>query len=162
MRGVVLFLAGLVVGSVMMQPTAAQQPNSGTGLKLNHVGLNVKDFEETVNFYTKTMGFREAFTLRGPDGKPSLSYIQISRETFLELAPAAADRPAGLTHFGLQADDVNATLKRLREEGVKIDDPRVSRTNTMLTALLDPNGVRFEIAQLPPDSLPRKAMESWK
>ena len=162
MRGVALFIAGLLVGTVMMQSGAAQQSNINTGLKLNHVGLNVKDFEESLNFYTKTMGFREAFTLRGPDGKPSLSYIQISRETFLELAAAGPDRPAGLTHFSLQADDVNATVKRLRESGVKIDDARVSRTNTLLTAVMDPNGVRFEIAQLPPDSLPRKAMESWK
>ena len=162
MRGVALFLAGLIVGSVMMQPSAAQQPIRDTGLRLNHVGINVKDFEQTVNFYTKTMGFREAFTLRGADGKPNLSYIQISRDTFLELAPAGPDRPAGLTHFGLQAEDVNATVKKLREEDVKIDDPRVSRTSTLLTALIDPNGVRFEIAQLPPGSLPRKAMETWK
>ena len=162
MRGVAFFIAGLLAGTLLMQPGAAQQLKGDTGLKLNHVGLNVKDFEETVNFYTKTMGFREAFTLRGPDGKPNLSYIQISRDTFLELAPASADRPAGLTHFGLQSDDVNASVKRLRAEGVKIDDPRVSRTNTLLTAVIDPNGVRFEIAQLPPDSLPRKAMDSWK
>ena len=162
MRGVALFIAGLVVGTVMMQPSAAQQLSRDASLKLNHVGLNVKDFEESLNFYTKTMGFREAFTLRGPDGKPSLSYIQISRETFLELAAAGPDRPAGLTHFSLQSDDVNATVKRLREAGVKIDDARVSRTNTLLTAVIDPNGVRFEIAQLPLDSLPRKAMESWK
>jgi catechol 2,3-dioxygenase-like lactoylglutathione lyase family enzyme len=162
MRGVALFIAGLVVGTVMMQPSAAQQLSRDASLKLNHVGLNVKDFEESLNFYTKTMGFREAFTLRGPDGKPSLSYIQISRETFLELAAAGPDRPAGLTHFSLQADDVNATVKRLRESGVKIDDARVSRTNTLLTAVIDPSGVRFEIAQLPLDSLPRKAMESWK
>jgi lactoylglutathione lyase len=162
MRGVALFITGLVVGTVMMQPSAAQQLSRDASLKLNHVGLNVKDFEESLNFYTKTMGFREAFTLRGPDGKPSLSYIQISRETFLELAAAGPDRPAGLTHFSLQADDVNATVKKLRGSGVKIDDARVSRTNTLLTAVIDPNGVRFEIAQLPPDSLPRKAMESWK
>ena len=162
MRGVALFIAGLLVGTVMMQSGAAQQPNSGAGLKLNHVGLNVKDFDETVNFYTKTMGFREAFTLRGPDGKPGLSYIQISRDTFLELAPAGPDRPAGLTHFGIQADNVNAHVKRLREMGIKIDDPRVSRTSTLLTALFDPNGIRFELAELPADSLPRKAMNSWK
>ena len=162
MRGVALFIAGLLVGTVMMQSGAAQQSNINTGLKLNHVGLNVKDFQETLNFYTKTMGLREAFTLRGADGKPSLSYIQISRDTFLELAPAAADRPAGLTHFSFEAENVNATVKKLRELGVKIDDPRVSRTNTLLTAVLDPNGIRFEIAELPADSLPRKAIESWK
>jgi catechol 2,3-dioxygenase-like lactoylglutathione lyase family enzyme len=162
MRGVVLFIAGLIVGTLTMRPSAAQEFTPNTGLKLNHVGLNAKDFQETLNFYTKTMGFREAFTLRGPDGKPNLSYIQISRDTFLELAPAGADRPAGLTHFSFQADDVNATVERLRQLGVEIEDPRVSRTSTLLTAVLDPNGIRFEIAQLPEDSLPRKAMESWK
>src|SRR5437868_11030632 len=135
MRGVALFIAGLLAGTVLMQSGTAQQRNSEAGLKLNHVGLNVKDFQETLNFYTKTMGFREAFTLRGPDGKPTLSYIQISRETFLELAPAGPDRPAGITHFGIEAANVNAQVKRLRELGVKIDDPRVSRTNTLLTAV---------------------------
>jgi catechol 2,3-dioxygenase-like lactoylglutathione lyase family enzyme len=162
MRGLALFLCGLFVGTVMMQSGRAQRLDAAGELKLNHVGITAKDFQETVNFYTKTMGFREAFTLRGPDGKPSLSYIQISRDTFLEIAPASADRPAGLTHFGLEAADVNATVKKLRDEGVKIDDPRVSRTQTLLTAVIDPNGVRFEIAQLPPTSLPRKAIESWK
>jgi catechol 2,3-dioxygenase-like lactoylglutathione lyase family enzyme len=162
MRGVALFIAGLLAGTVLMQSGAAQKPSSDSGLKLNHVGFNVKDFQESLNFYTKTMGFREAFTLRGADGKPTLSYIQVSRDTFLELAPAGPDRPAGLTHFSFEAENVNATVKRLRESGVTIDDPRVSRTNTLLTAVLDPNQIRFEIAELPPDSLPRKAMESWK
>jgi len=162
MRGVLLFLAGLLVGTVLMQPGRAQRLDPSGELKLNHVGITAKNFEETINFYTKTMGFREAFTLRGADGKPNLSYIQISRETFLEIAPPSADRPAGLTHFGIEAADVNATVKKLREEGVKIDDPRSSRTQTLLTSVIDPNGVRFELAQLPPTSLPRKAIESWK
>lgn len=162
MRGVVFFLAGLLAGTVIMQPSRAQRLDAVGNLKLNHVGITAKDIGETIDFYTKTMGFREAFTLRGPDGKPSLSYIQISRDTFLEIAPASADRPTGLTHFGLEATDVSAAVKKLREEGVKIDDPRVSRTQTLLTSVIDPNGVRFEIAQLPPTSLPRKAIESWK
>lgn len=162
MRGAAIFIAGLIIGSVMMKSTAAQKIDVDRGLKLNHVGFNVKNFDESLNFYTKTMGFREAFTLRGADGKPALSYIQVSRETFLELAPASADRAAGLTHFSFEAPDVNATVTKLRAAGVKIEDARVSRTNTLLTSVIDPNGIRFEIAQLPPDSLPRKAMESWK
>ena len=39
------------------------------------------------------MGFREAFTIKNPEGKPVLAYLQITRDTFLELAPATADRP---------------------------------------------------------------------
>jgi len=162
MRGLLFFVAGAVFGAFLMQPGSAAQEEKGAGLRLNHVGISVKDFDETVSFFTKTMGFREAFALRGADGKPNLAYIQISRETFLELAPASGDRPAGLTHFGIQADNVNATVAMLRQSGIKIDDPRPSRTGTLLTALYDPNGVRFELAQLPPDSLVRKAMESWK
>ena len=161
MRGVLFFAAGAIFGAFLMQPTSAQEKKD-TGLRLNHVGFNVKDFDETVNFYTKTLGFREAFALKGADGKPNLAYIQISRETFLEIAPASAERPAGLTHFGIQADDVNATVAMVRQAGGKIDDAKPSRTGTLLTAMFDPNGIRFELAQLPPESLPRKAMENWK
>jgi catechol 2,3-dioxygenase-like lactoylglutathione lyase family enzyme len=162
MRGVAIFIAGLITGSVMMQTTAAQKPDMQRELKLNHVGFNVKNFDESLNFYTKTMGFQEAFTLRDADGKPTLSYIQVSRETFLELAPATAERAPGLTHFSFESPDVSATVTKLRSAGLKIEDARVSRTSTLLTSVMDPNGIRFEIAQLPPDSLPRKAMESWK
>jgi catechol 2,3-dioxygenase-like lactoylglutathione lyase family enzyme len=163
MRGLALFAAGLILGISLMQPTAAQESksSSSSGIKLNHVGMNVKNFEETLNFY-KTIGVREGFTLRDAEGKPTLAYIQISRETFLELAQATPERPAGITHFGLQADNVNTTIMKLRQAGVKVDDAKPSRTNTLLTAAFDPNGIRFEMAELTPESLPKKAMDAWK
>jgi len=76
----------------MMQPSAAQQKGS-KGLRLNHVGMYVKNFDESMNFYTKTMGFREAFSFNDKEGKPTLTYLQINRDTFLELAPATAVGP---------------------------------------------------------------------
>jgi hypothetical protein len=48
-RGVGLFVAGIIVGTVMMQPSAAQQ-NRSAGLRLNDVGIAVKDFQESLNF----------------------------------------------------------------------------------------------------------------
>jgi catechol 2,3-dioxygenase-like lactoylglutathione lyase family enzyme len=160
-RGFFLFAAGLVLGVSMMQVVSAQE-GKASGMRLNHVGLNAKDMDETLNFYTKTMGFHEAFALRDKDGKPTLAYVQISRETFLEIIPAGPDRPAGLTHFGIEAPNVNSDAARLRGEGVKIEDAKPSRTNSLLTSTIDPNGVRFELAALPPEALARKAMESWK
>ena len=159
MRGIALFAAGLVLGAFVVQPGAAQEGSAG--IKLNHVGMNVKNFDETLNFY-KSIGVREAFTLRDAEGKPTLAYLQISRETFMELAQATAERPAGLTHFGIEADDVKASVTRLGQTGVKVEDIRVSRTNTLLASAIDPNGIRFELAQLPADSLPRKAINAWK
>jgi len=161
MRGVVLFMAGTVFGIFATQPSAAPQEKVA-GLRLNHFGIYVKDFDESMNFYTKTMGFRVAFSLKDKDGKPTLAYLQINRDTFLELAPATADRPVGFSHAGLWADDLNTTVTLLRQRGVKMDDPRAAATNAPLTNMIDPNGVRLELLAYPPESLQRKAMESWK
>jgi len=160
-RGLALFGAGIVCGILMMQPSAAQS-DKGKGLRLNHVGLSVRNYDEAVNFYTKTMGFREAFTVRDKEGKPSITYIQISRETFIELAPASPGAPVGVTHFGIWADDINSTAADLRRAGAKVEDVRVGRTNAPLTNVTDPNGVRIELVELTPESLQRKAVDAWK
>ena len=161
LSGLALFMAGIVLGVFTTQPSAAPQ-EKGTGLNLNHFGIYVKDFDESMNFYTKTMGFRVAFLLKDKDGKPTIGYVQINRDTFLELAPATADRPVGLSHIGIWADDLNSTVTQLRQRGIKMDDPRVGSTKAPLTNVIDPNGVRLELLEYPPESLQRKAMESWK
>jgi len=161
MNGLALFGAGAVFGIFMTQPGAAQSDRV-TGLRLNHVGMYVKNFEESMNFYTQTMGFREAFSFKDKDGKPTLTYLQISKDTFLELAPATAERPAGLSHVGLWADDLKGTVGALRQKGVQVADPRTGTTKAPLTNLTDPNGVRVEMLDLSPESLQRKAMDAWK
>ena len=37
--------------------------------------MYVKNMDESMNFYTKTMGFREAFSFKDKEGKPSLVYV---------------------------------------------------------------------------------------
>jgi catechol 2,3-dioxygenase-like lactoylglutathione lyase family enzyme len=115
-----------------------------------------------MNFYTKTMGFPVAFSLKDKDGKPNLAYLQISRETFLELAPATAERPVGFSHIGLWADDLNKTVTLLRERGVKLEDPHAGGTKAPLTNMIEPSGIRLELLEYPPESLQRKAIDSWK
>lgn len=159
--GLTLFIAGMTCGIFLMQPGAAQ-PLPNPGLRLNHVGIYAKDYDESLRFYTKVMGFREAFTIRDKDGKPTLTYLQITRDTFLEIAPATADRPAGLSHIGFWPEDLNATVATLRARGVKVADPRTGATRTSITNAVDPNGVRLELLDFLPDSLPRKAMDAWK
>jgi catechol 2,3-dioxygenase-like lactoylglutathione lyase family enzyme len=156
-----LFAAGVGVGAFLMQPGRAQT-NQGLGLRLNHVGIYVKDFDESMRFYTQTMGFREAFTIKDPNGKPVLAYLQITQDTFLELAPATAERPAGLSHIGIWPEDQNATVAALRQRGVQVNDPRIGSTKTSITNVTDPNGVRLELVDFLPGSLPRKAMDEWK
>lgn len=154
-----LFGAGIVVGAFLMQPGSAQQ-NQTSGTRLNHVGIYAKDYDESMRFYTKIMGFREAFTIKDKDGKPTLSYLQINRDTFLEVAPAN-NRPVGLSHVGLWPVDFDGTVAALRQSGQKVDDPRTN-SGTRITSVMDPNGVRLELLDFLPGSEPRKAMDAWK
>jgi catechol 2,3-dioxygenase-like lactoylglutathione lyase family enzyme len=161
MVGLAIFVAGTLLGAFITQSSAAPQEKV-TGLRLNHVGMYVKDFDESMNFYTKTMGFREAFSFKDKEGKPTLVYLQINRDTFLELAPANADHPVGLSHVGIWADDLRTTVTALRQQGVKVDDPRTGATKAPLTNVVDPNGVRLELLDFGPESLQRKAIDAWR
>jgi lactoylglutathione lyase len=156
-----LFAAGVGVGVFLLQPGRAQT-SQVSGLRLNHVGIFVKDFDESMRFYTQTMGFREAFTIKDANGKPVLAYLQITQDTFLELAPSTAERPVGLSHIGIWPQDLTATITALRERGVQVNDPRTGSTKTSITNVVDPNGVRLELVDFLPGSLPRKAMDEWK
>ena len=158
MRGLAIFLMGMLAGILVIQPTAAQEERVQA---LNHVGISVENFDEALNFYTETMGFREAFALQTDDGSPRLTYLQISRDTFLELQPANANRPAGFTHFGIQVGDLDAAVQRLASQGVEAEEPRAGSTRALLTNILDPGGVRIELVELGPDSLHTEAMRTW-
>lgn len=151
---------GVLLGGVFTSHVAARQ---APGVRMNHVGVSVKNFDESVRYYTETLGFREAYRLRDDKGNPTMSYIQISRETFLELAPANASRPAGLSHIGIEADDIKGTVARLRTAGAQLTDPRfATNTGATLANATDPNGIRVEFLELHADSMQRKAILSWK
>jgi catechol 2,3-dioxygenase-like lactoylglutathione lyase family enzyme len=159
--GFSLFAAGVTVGMFLMQPGFAQQ-NQNPGLRLNHVGIYTKDFDESMRFYTQTLGFREAFSIKDKDGKPTLTYLQLGKDTFIELAPATAERPAGLSHIGFWPVNLNAAVAALRQRGVTVADPRTGSTKTSITNVTDPSGVRLELLDFLPGSLPRIAIDSWK
>jgi catechol 2,3-dioxygenase-like lactoylglutathione lyase family enzyme len=159
MRGLVLFVAGVLVG-VGVQTTVAQNEVVG----LNHVGMAVPNIPEAAAFYTQKMGFREAFRNTNAEGQPTAIYMQISRDTFLELQQATAQRPAGVNHFGLVVNDMKSAVAMFRQRGATATDPGAPSafSKAILANVTDLNGVRIELAELTPDSLQRKAMESWK
>jgi catechol 2,3-dioxygenase-like lactoylglutathione lyase family enzyme len=160
MRGAVLFAAGLFVG-LAAHAAMAQSANSGV-VMMNHVAINVPNIGEAVAYYTQKMGYREAFRVNDEQGQPRLVYMQISRNTFLELNPATAERPAGFTHYGLHVDNAAEAVARFRKSGVTVTDTNVSATKAILANITDPYMGRIELAELTPDSLHYKAIQSWK
>jgi hypothetical protein len=108
------------------------------------------------------MGFPEAFRLTNASGQVQLVYVQISQNTFLELQPATAQRPPGITHFGVHVDNMAAATAMFKQRGAAVGDIVVSGTKAILSNIVDPNGIRMELAELPPESLHRQAMERWR
>jgi hypothetical protein len=88
--------------------------------------------------------------------------MQISKNTFLELQPVNPQRPAGFNHYGLHVEDVTEMVARFRKNGLTVSDVNRSDTKAMLANITDPYMGRIELAELPPDSLHYKAIESWK
>jgi len=161
MRGVALFAAGAVAGLAVSAVAQNQTPNRGI-VGLNHVALTVPDIDKAVEYYTKTMGFPEAFRLANAAGQVQLVYVQISQNTFVELQPATAQRPPGINHFGVHVDNMAAATAMFRQRGAAVGETIASGTKAVLSNIVDPNGVRMELAELPPESLHRKAMERWR
>jgi len=161
MRGLALFAAGALVGIAVTAVAQNQTPNQGI-VGLNHVGLSVPDLDKAVDYYTKTMGFPEAFRLKNASGQVQLVYVQISQNTFVELQPANAQRPPGITHFGVHVDNIAAATAMFRQRGATVGETTISGTKAILSNIADPSGVRMELAELPPESLHRQAMERWR
>ena len=111
MRSVIFFTTGLLIG-LAIHGADAQSPRAP--MALNHVAISVPNLDEGIAFYTKALGLKEAFTFRDDRGTP-LSYLQISRETFLELQPASADRPVGFLHIGLEVANLAGAVARSLE-----------------------------------------------
>jgi catechol 2,3-dioxygenase-like lactoylglutathione lyase family enzyme len=160
MRGAMLFAAGLFTG-LAVHVALAQNANSNV-VMMNHVGINVPNVAEAVTYYTDKMGYKEAFRVNDDKGQVRLVYMQISKNTFLELNPANEQRPAGFTHYGLHVENVADAVARLRKGGLKVSDPNTSDTKAVLANITDPYMGRIELAQLPPESMHYKAIQSWK
>jgi catechol 2,3-dioxygenase-like lactoylglutathione lyase family enzyme len=159
MRSLVLFVAGVLVGAAI-QTARAQIPPDQPAVRLNHVAIAVKDLSEALTFYQDTLGFREV--VRNPNGQSA--YVQISRDTFLEVQQAKDPSLVGLNHWGLEAQDIKRAVATFRQRGLMVSEPGAPSafTGGILANINDPVYGRIELTEQPPDGKLRKASESWK
>ena|SRR5687768_7337114 len=158
-RIILVFAVGIVVGSGIQSAVAqSARPN----VRINHVALSVQDLQGALKFYQDKLGFNEV--IRNPNGMSA--YIQVSRDTFIELQVANAERPAGqITHFGLETPDIKATVAQLRQRGLTVSDPGAPSafSGGILANITDPVYGRIELTEQPANGGKlRAASEAWK
>ncbi|MDR1902597.1 MAG: VOC family protein [Treponema sp.] len=89
--------------------------------RIGHVAFYVKDLEKSVDYYCRKLGMRKAFDFRNDDGSIWIQYIEASHEQFIELFPVKETKQCpgqSFFHISLQVDDLDVTLKTLKERGV--------------------------------------------
>ena len=163
MRGFFLFVAGILVGTII-QTTVAQSPAAQPAVRLNHVAISVPDVAQALTWYGEKLGFREVVRNTNQQGQLMAAYIQVSRDTFIELQQANAQRPAGLNHFGLEVANIKNAVATFRQRGLMVSDPGAPSafTGGILANITDPNAGRIELSEQPPEGKLRKATEGWK
>jgi catechol 2,3-dioxygenase-like lactoylglutathione lyase family enzyme len=161
MRGLALFIAGGLVGLGLSAGAQNLSPNHGV-VGLSFVGVNVPDLDKAVEYYTKTLGFPEAYRQFTAAGAVQFVIIQVSKDTFIQLWPASAQRSPGIEHIALQVENLPAVAAMFKQRGANVGEIAFNKTTKMDHAnLTDPNGVRMELIELPPESPLGQAMARW-
>jgi lactoylglutathione lyase len=122
-------------------------------MKLDHVGIKVKDMDKALEFYTQVLGFRilEKLKLLGND------YFFVGNEHTrieIELAPKGSHLPdinlsTGLYHIALLVDDLEGEAARLKEHDVKfVLQPVQLRPDRKIAFIEDPDGTRIQLIQM--------------
>ena len=130
-----------------------------------HLALTVKDMEKSLDFYIRVLGFKKAFSLTHPETKaPWIEYLQAGNQ-FIELFYNGADENpwksslCGFNHLCLLVDDINITVKGIKEAGYPMDsEVRQGSDRNFQAWLKDPEGVRIELMQISPESPQGKCM----
>jgi len=162
MKSLLFFTAGVIVGATLLQTGSAQnnavEPRPARAL--NHIGIVVADYYAAYEFYTGTLGLEEAYTV-DRNGGPLLTYLQLNRETFVELIPARGGQATGVTHFGVEVADIDAFVERVRARGLEVAEPGVTPANARFVRMRDVDGVEIEVMEFGPEASQYKAMQAW-
>ena len=127
--------------------------------RVDHLEVWARDLDETLAFYVDVLGFeplRRTIAQR-TDGSVFEQVCVTLGDFMIELIAAPADRAGdavdplamGVKTFALRVDDMAATVKRLKSEGIRFaQEPRPGSSFDGIRAeIFDPNGLGIELRE---------------
>src|SRR5881227_556514 len=145
MKWIALFLAASLV-------TLAEEPARPRILGVAHISLFAHDYDKSRAFYRDFLGYEEPFSLKNPDGSPSMTFFKVNDRQYIELSPEKEPNTDRLNHISIQTDNAEAMRVYLASKGIKVPDktPKGRIGNSNFT-VKDPDGQGVEIVQYEPD-----------
>ena len=118
---------------------------------LAHLCFVVKDLASAEAFYNDVLGFETVFDFVNHEGRRFGAYLKISGRNFIELFEGKGPKPReglGYHHLCLETDDIEATVRDLREKDVEVSDPKFEEADKSFQAwFADSNGNKIELHQ---------------
>ncbi len=128
---------------------------------VSHIALNVTDIGAAKAFYTKMLGFEEAFSMPDPDGHLLFTNFKVNDHQFVQIFPylksPTRDR---LDHICFETTDAEQLRAYLKSKGVAVmpANPEYGPFEQLMTGALtfivrDPDGHLVEFVQYGPGSM---------
>jgi lactoylglutathione lyase len=149
-RITLLLLPVLLAGAPQSAPVS-RPPIVGVA----HIGLKTDDLAAARNFYGKSLGYEESFTLDKPSGGLMLTYFKVNDHQYIEVFPelksATEDR---LSHIAFETTNAEQLRAYLASKDVKVPAALKPGLDGNLSFMIkDPDGHNVEFMQYMPGSL---------
>lgn len=121
--------------------------------KVHHIAIICSDYEWSLEFYKKVLGFTVLAENYREDSKSYKTDLALGNEYVIELfsfpsPPARPTNPeaAGLRHLAFEVDDILAEAKELERLGIEHEPIRIDKTtNRRFMFFPDPDGLPLEL-----------------
>ena len=132
---------------------------------LSHAAIRSRDIQESIRYYTETLGLQEAFRMYAEDGSLATVYLFLAPGQYLELfANGTRDRgpvgaeTVGFCHLCLMTRNIRQSYEAVREKGGPLDSEiRRGKSRCLMFWTHDPDGTQIEIMEMPPESFQAQA-----
>lgn len=150
-----VFLFGI---SLCISLLYAQTPHRPHILGISHIAVFAHDYEKSRAFYGQFLGYEEPYSLKNPDGSPSMTFFKINDRQYIELFPERQPDTDRLSHISLETDDIEALRLYLASKGVKVPSAaHRGRIGNLGFDITDPEGHTVEMYQYAPGGQTVKA-----
>ena len=116
--------------------------------RIAHVCLHVRDLSRALAYYER-LGLCRKFGFTR-NGERFGAYMEISDGNYIEMFEDKERGPVvnnGLRHFCLEAEDLDAVMRQLRERDIPHTEKKLGCDGTWQIWLEDPDGNAFEVHQ---------------
>ena len=130
---------------------------------IGHVAFDAYKFEETLDFYTRVLGFPQMFELLNDKGELWIVYLKISDTVYLELFPKTGEPKTGgssFSHLCLEVENIEGVVTDIESKGAVVHvQVQTGKDGNKQAWTRDPEGNAIELMEIGENSLQRQAIE---